>query len=76
MKEKNKKKQSKTNLNNMPDPELLRVNRLSVLFNNRELRAINEYCRKYAIRNRSKLIRDIVFSTVIRKFEDDYPTLF
>jgi hypothetical protein len=76
MKGKNRKKTSKKGLNNLPDPDLLRVNKLSVLFNNKELRAINEYCRKYAVRNRSKLIREIVLSSVIRKFEDDYPTLF
>ncbi|MDR0714572.1 MAG: hypothetical protein LBF89_10005 [Bacteroidales bacterium] len=76
MKKKKKKIQPKTHPNKMPDADLLRINKLSILFNNKELRAIEEYRRKYAIRNRSKLIRDIVLSTVIRKFEDDYPTLF
>jgi hypothetical protein len=65
-----------TNLNSALDADLLRVNKATILFNNREIKAIDEYCKKYGIRNRSKFIREIVISTILEKFETDYPTLF
>jgi hypothetical protein len=57
-------------------PELLRKHKTTILFNEKEKKAIDEYCKKYGIRNRSKFIREMVISNVIRKFETDYPTLF
>lgn len=55
---------------------LRRTNRLTINFNQRELGAIRHYCNKYKIENRSKFIRETVISTILRKFESDYPTLF
>ncbi|MDR0814362.1 MAG: ribbon-helix-helix domain-containing protein [Bacteroidales bacterium] len=76
MKGKSQKKQQKPTLNNHSESDLLRVNKATILFNNKEIKAIDEYCKKYGIRNRSKFIRETVISTVIEKFETDYPTLF
>jgi hypothetical protein len=56
--------------------DLLRINKQTILFNNKEIKAIDDYCKKYAIRNRSRLMREMILSSIIRKFEDDYPTLF
>ncbi len=56
--------------------DLLRVNRKSILFNNRELKAIENYCKKYRINNRSKFMREAIITSILKKFEDDYPTLF
>ncbi len=38
--------------------------------------AIEMYCKKYKIRNKSKFMREAVLRTVMEKFLDDYPTLF
>ena len=58
------------------EADLLRTNRMAVLFNNRELKAIEAYCRKYQINNRSKFMREAIIGSILKKFEDDYPTLF
>ncbi|MDR3093299.1 MAG: ribbon-helix-helix domain-containing protein [Bacteroidales bacterium] len=76
MKGKTQKKQQKTTLNNHSESDLLRINKATILFNNKEMKAIDEYCKKYGIHNRSKFIRETVISTVLEKFETDYPTLF
>ncbi|MDR2848079.1 MAG: ribbon-helix-helix domain-containing protein [Bacteroidales bacterium] len=70
------KKLQQPNLKNAPDADLLRVNKATIMFNNKEMKAMDEYCKKYGIRNRSKFIREIVISTILEKFETDYPTLF
>ena len=54
------------------DINLKRVNRHSILFNNREKRAIDEFCRKHKIRNKSRFMRESILEAVLR----DYPTLF
>ena len=56
--------------------DLLRINKKSILFNNRELKAIESYCHKYRIGNRSKFMREAIITSILKKFDDDYPTLF
>jgi len=58
------------------DVDLLRVNKKTILFNNREFKAIENYCRKYHISNRSKFMREAIISFILKKLDDDYPTLF
>jgi len=58
------------------DEKLLRVNRTSLLFNQREREAIDLYCQKYKIKNRSKFMRETILTEVLKKFDEDYPTLF
>ncbi|MDR1672670.1 MAG: hypothetical protein LBS09_04305 [Bacteroidales bacterium] len=58
------------------DTDLLRINKVTMLLNNREIRAIDYYCREYGIQNRSKFMRELILSSIIKKFEDNYPTLF
>lgn len=55
---------------------LLRVHRKSVLFNDRELTAIDEYCRRFKVSSRSALIRQAVMERVLRGLEENHPTLF
>ena len=54
------------------DINLKRVNRQELLFNNRERRVIDEYCRKHKIRNKAKFMRESIITAVLQ----DYPTLF
>lgn len=58
------------------DSELRRINRKSILFNNKEIKAIENYCMKYRINNRSKFMREAIITSILKKFDDDYPTLF
>jgi hypothetical protein len=58
------------------DEKLLRTNRTSLLFNQREREAINLYCQKYKITNKSKFMRETILTEVLKRFDEDYPTLF
>ncbi|MCD6564985.1 MAG: hypothetical protein J7K53_03480 [Bacteroidales bacterium] len=58
------------------DKKLKRTNRHTIMFNNRELDVLNAYCAKYKIRNRSKFMREAIITTVLKKLDDDYPTLW
>jgi len=58
------------------EKDLLRKNRHALLFNNREMKAIEAYCNKYKVNNKSKFMRETILSEVLRKFDEDYPSLF
>lgn len=58
------------------DEKLLRTYRASLLFNQREREAIDLYCEKYKITNRSKFMRETILTEVLKRFDEDYPTLF
>ena len=56
--------------------KLRRTKRASILFNQREQEALNLYCEKYRISNKSKFMREVIMTEVLKKFDEDYPTLF
>lgn len=58
------------------DEKLLRNHALILRFNQREKEAIDFYCQKYGITNRSKFIRETILTEVLKRFDEDYPTLF
>lgn len=55
---------------------LRRVHKQQILLNDYEIDAFNQYCKKYKIQNKSKVIREALFTKVLKNFEDDHPTLF
>ena len=63
-------------MENKKDDKLRRTFRTSLLFNKREKDAINLYCEKYKIRNKSKFMREAILVEILKKFDEDYPTLF
>lgn len=63
-------------MENPKDEKLRRTNRTSLLFNGREQEAINLYCEKYKIRNKSKFMREAIMTEILKRFDEDYPTLF
>jgi len=58
------------------DEKLIRSSRTSLNFNQREMEAIELYCEKYNIKNKSKFMRETILTEVLKRFDDDYPTLF
>lgn len=54
----------------------VRKHRKVVTFNDSELEVMNAFCKKYRIDNQTKFIREAVISTILRKTEEDHPTLF
>ena len=53
-----------------------RKNRVSILLNDHELRALERYCEQCTISNRSRLIRETLMRNILKRFEEDSPTLF
>lgn len=49
---------------------------VTTMLNDKEYEVINTYCKKYKVPNRSHFIRQMVFSAIIKQYEEDYPTLF
>ncbi len=58
------------------DESLKRIHRKSILFNKREIQAIEHYCQKYKIKNKSKFMREMIITSILKKFDEDYPSLF
>ena len=58
------------------DDSLKRIHRKTILFNKREIQAIDHYCKKYKIKNKSKFMREMIISSILKKFDEDYPSLF
>lgn len=54
----------------------LRKHRQIFTLNDEENKALNRYIAKYKVQNKSKFIREAVMLTIIRKMEEDHPTLF
>jgi hypothetical protein len=58
------------------EDKLKRNNRLSVLLNNREMRALGIYCNRYRVKNKSEFLRETIIKAIIKRFEEEHPTLW
>lgn len=58
------------------EENLRRILSRSIRFNHRELNAINNYCDKFKVKNKSKFMRETIITEVLRKFDENYPTLW
>lgn len=70
------RKSSNTKLLPRPRVRAARTNRVSILLNDSEMRALERYCLKYGVKNRSRFVRESLMRTVLKQFEKDSPTLF
>jgi len=70
----------KTNKTPQPLPPgynpYIRRNRITFMLNDKEMAALGRLYAKYKVRNKSKFLREAVMNTVIRRLEEDYPSLF
>ncbi len=46
------------------------------MLNRREMNALKAFCERYKIKNRSKFMREAIITTILKKFDEDYPSLF
>ncbi len=46
------------------------------MLNEREQRALENFCTRYNITNRSRLIRETLMRAILKKIDNDQPTLF
>lgn len=54
----------------------LRKHRHFFMLNDKENKALERYLDKYKIKNKSKFIRETLMYNVIKRMEEDTPTLF
>lgn len=53
-----------------------RTHRVSIMLNDSEMRALEKYCERYTVSNRSRLIRETLMRDILKRFDADNPTLF
>ncbi len=53
-----------------------REHRKTLLFNDAEIEAIRNFCKKYKITNQAKFFRETIITTILQKTEEDHPKLF
>lgn len=53
-----------------------RQHRQSFRLNDLEMKALMRYYKKYKVRNRARFLRETIMAAVLKKFDEDYPTLF
>lgn len=58
------------------EPVYKRQNKKSILFNEKELEAIEHYCKRFRISNQSKLMRETIITHILKEFDNNYPSLF
>lgn len=68
-----KKKQSPEKKNNIKST---RNHKSTLCFNESEHKVIENYCKKYGIKNKSKFFREAIIALILQRSEENYPTLF
>jgi hypothetical protein len=53
-----------------------RKNRVAFMLNDEELKALNRFITTYKIKNKSRLVRETLMTAILKRFEEDHPTLF
>jgi hypothetical protein len=66
----NKKQESSLSRNK------LRKHKHLFMLNDAENKALNRYINQYNVSNKSKFIRETLMQAILRRFEEDAPTLF
>ena len=57
-------------------PPLVRKYRKTILFNEKEMALINNYCSRFGIRCKSAFIREAIISHILKQMNENYPRLF
>lgn len=55
---------------------LVRNHRQVILFNEKEMNAIDEYCRVFKVSSKSAMLRQAVMERVLAGLDENHPTLF
>jgi hypothetical protein len=58
------------------EERLRRINRLSLMLNDREMKALGIYCSRYRVKNKSEFLRETVMKAILKRFEEEHPTLW
>jgi hypothetical protein len=58
------------------EDRLKRNSRLTLMLNNREMRAFGIYCSRFRVKNKSEFLRETIMKAILKRFEDEHPTLW
>lgn len=58
------------------EEKLKRTNRLSLMLNDREMKALGIYCARYRVKNKSEFVRETIMKAIVKRFEEEHPTLW
>ncbi|HLN21094.1 MAG TPA: hypothetical protein VK213_08400 [Bacteroidales bacterium] len=58
------------------EEQLRRNNRLSLMLNSREAKALGIYCNRFRIKNKSEFLRTTIMKEIVKRFEEEHPTLW
>ncbi|HUX96156.1 MAG TPA: hypothetical protein VMV47_10525 [Bacteroidales bacterium] len=58
------------------EDRLRRTTRLSLMLNSREMKALGIYCNRYRIKNKSEFMRATIMKAILKRFEEEHPTLW
>ena len=58
------------------EDRLRRKNRLTLMLNNREMRAFGIFCSRFRVKNKSEFLRETIMKAILKRFEDEHPTLW
>jgi metal-responsive CopG/Arc/MetJ family transcriptional regulator len=53
-----------------------REHRISILLNESERKTLERFCEQYGVANRSRLIRETLMRAILKRMDNDQPTLF
>jgi hypothetical protein len=46
------------------------------MLNKREMRALSIYCNRFRVKNKSEFLRVTLMKAILKRFEDEHPTLW
>jgi len=46
------------------------------MLNDREMRALDIFCNRYRIRNKSEFFRETIMKAILKRFDEEHPTLW
>lgn len=46
------------------------------MLNSREMRAIDIYCQRYRVKNKSRFLREIIMTAILKRFDEESPSLW
>lgn len=55
---------------------LLRTHRQVLYLNDKEMAAIDEYCRRFKVTSKATLLRETIMDRILSELEENHPTLF
>jgi hypothetical protein len=46
------------------------------MLNNKEMRALDVYCTRFRVNNKSEFLRETLMKAILKRFDNEHPTLW